>query len=133
MKLGLSTQRDIEIIREIESRVMQMPQFIVPIKQSLHAGIYTRIAEIPAGVVLVGALMKIPTMLTVVGDCTMTIGDKEKTIEIRGSACFEAPAGRKTVFRSWSDTKILMSFATNAGSCEEARKEFTDELLQGEY
>lgn len=133
MILPLSTQKDIAFIRELEDQVRAMPnQYLCPVQQSIHAGIYTRICEMPANSITIGALMKIPTMLIVVGDCTMTIGDQEKAINVHGFACFQAPAGRKTAFRCYSDTKVIMSFATKAKTCEEARWEFTDEKLQGE-
>lgn len=130
MQLMACSPQELLSIRGIEESVKEAPQLKIEIKEVLHAGVYTRIAIVPENVLLVGAFMKVPTTLVVVGRCAMTVNGGTSVAD--GIACFTSPPGRKTVFRTFVPTKLIMSFATKAETLEQARQEFTDDVLQGE-
>lgn len=114
----------------MEAALKKFPQTEIPVQQSLHAGVYSRTVKIPAGIVITGAHIKIPTMLVVQGDAIMYIGDDR--VELNGYNVLSAEADRKQAFYARSDVYLTMMFASKAGSVEEAEEEFTDEaaLLQ---
>jgi hypothetical protein len=120
-----TSQAGLERVRQIEEAVLQAPQLDVPTEHFLHGGMYARTICIPAGVVLTGALVKIPTMLIVSGKASILIGEDEVVIE--GSMVVPASAGRKQAFIAHTDTYITMCFRTDAKTVEDAEREFTDE------
>jgi hypothetical protein len=82
---------------------------------------------IPAGVILTGVLVKIPTQLIIDGHALAYIGTDEP-LQINGRAVLAACAGRKQVFWAQTDTWLTMSFASSAKDVEEAERQFTDEF-----
>lgn len=130
MQIAALTPSELAAVRQAEDALKREPQLQIDIKETLHEGVYTRTAFVPENVVLSGALMKVPTTLLVIGRCVLTLS--KGTAAVDGFASFTSPAGRKTLFRTLSATKLVMVFATKAQSLEEARKEFTDDVLQGE-
>lgn len=115
----------IERARAIEAVAKQLPQVPVTLDHVLHGGMYARTVRIPAGVMLTGALIKIPTVLVFSGHATVYVGDG--TAEVDGYQVIPAAAGRKQVFIAHEDTDLTMLFPTSAQSVEEAEREFTDE------
>lgn len=122
------TQTTLAVARNIESLLKACPQIYLEPEEHLHAGLYARTIRVPAGVVLTGALIKIPTLLIVSGEVMMSVGDQVK--RYTGTNIFEGSAGRKTVFRAVDDVVITMAFASDASDFDEAVKQFTDEELQ---
>lgn len=115
----------IEKVRQLEAEAMNMPQENVETIHTFHAGIYARTVKIPAGVVITGVLVKIPTLLIVSGNVVM-FSDKEPR-ELNGYHVFSAFSGRKQAFVAKSETYLTMLFPTKAETVEEAEAEFTDE------
>lgn len=116
---------DIDKVRALEAEVLQAPQVDIPTRHVLHGGMYARTIRIPAGVLLTGALIKIPTVLVLDGDVTVFVGTK--TIRLEGRHVLPASAGRKQAFLAHADTELTMLFPTHATTVEEAEAEFTDE------
>lgn len=112
----------------VEEYLLSLPQVDIETLHTIHGGVYTRTIMIPAGVVITGALIKIPTTLIVNGDCLVTIGDKTK--HIIGHHVFCASAGRKQVFVANGNTYLTMMFKTDARTVEDAEKQFTDQWEQ---
>lgn len=112
--------------RRIEDALLAMPQVELETTHSLHAGLYSRTVRMPEGVMLTGALIKIPTVLTIVGDVRLSVGDRVE--DVHGFRLFECEAGRKQVMLALSESYVTMSFATNAKTVEKAEEEFTDEV-----
>ena len=52
-------------VRELEGVLRELPQVEIATEHVLHAGLYARTIRIPAGVVLTGVFIIIPTMLVV--------------------------------------------------------------------
>ena len=112
-------------VREFEAFSATQPQIPIRTLHVLHAGMYARTIRIPAGVALTGALIKIPTLLTISGDATVLIGEEE--VRFTGYHVLPASAGRKQAFVVHADTDLTMLFPTIATTIEEAENEFTDE------
>ena len=114
-------------VRAMEKLVGLAPQYAVETHHVIHGGMYCRTILLPAGHILTGALVKVPTMLTINGCVGVYLGDAG-CVEISGHAVLPASPGRKQVFVSHTDTYISMAFATNAQSVEEAEGFMTDEI-----
>jgi hypothetical protein len=115
----------IESVKEFEDYVLQFPQVTIETSHLFHSGIYTRTILIPAGVVMTGALIKIPTTLIISGDVTVTVGDG--SMRLTGYNVISASSGRKQIFYAHTDTYLSMMFATSCTTIEDAENEFTDE------
>lgn len=97
----------------------------IPTEHLIHGGMYARTVHMPVGTVLTGALLKLPTVLIVAGDCAVFIG--EETIELRGYSVLPGSAGRKQAFLAHTDVSMTMLFPTQATTVAQAEQEFTDE------
>ncbi|CAB4131918.1 hypothetical protein UFOVP137_32 [uncultured Caudovirales phage] len=115
----------LEKVRALEAFAENVPQIDVETHHAIHGGMYARTIKLPAGCVLTGAFIKVPTMLVVHGACTVYVGDE--TVHLDGHQVIAASAGRKQAFVSHEDTDLTMIFATSAQSVEQAEDEFTDE------
>lgn len=118
-----ATPEMLDAVNELQARVMQAEQVPIRTHHMFHAGLYARTILIPAGTVLVGALIKIPTLLIVQGDAEVNGQGR-----ITGYAILPGSAGRKQVYVTYQDTHVTMVFPTNAKTVEEAEREFTDEF-----
>lgn len=116
---------DVEKVGRLEANLRDMEQVPIQTTHHFHAGLYARTIRIPKGVVITGALIRIPTMLIVSGHVTVFIGGD--TIELHGYHVLPASAGRKQVFLAHADTDLTMLFPSCAKTVEEAEAEFTDE------
>lgn len=125
-RLPAMSPQGIANIKEVERKMLALPQVPIKTLHVLHAGMYSRTVMIPAGVQLVGALIKIPTMLTIFGDVLMSLGEAQG-IHLVGTHVIPGSAGRKQVFAANKDTSITMTFCTMAMTIEQAEAEFTDD------
>ena len=119
-------QEDIDRVRALEKETLALPQTPLEVSHFLHAGIYSRTVCIPAGSLITGALLKIPTVLVIAGEVTMFVGDR--TVSLNGYNVFPAEANRKQVFLTNTETFLTAMFATSATTVDEAEKESTDEF-----
>ncbi len=116
----------IDRVRRLESLASTLPQVAIGTDHVFHAGVYARTIKVPAGVMITGVLIKIPTLLIVQGDAVVHIEDG--ALELRGYNVVPAGAGRKQAFVALTDTHLTMIFATDALDVDTAEREFTDEL-----
>lgn len=91
----------------------------------LHAGMYARTIVLAAGHVLVGALVRVPTIVIFNGDAEVYVGDA--SLRLTGYHVIPADALRKQVFLAYSDSDITAIFATDAETVEQAENEATGE------
>lgn len=112
-------------VRGFEAAILQMPQVDIATEHAFHAGMYARTIMIPAGVVLTGAEIKIPTILIICGD-VLAYGDGGPE-RISGYHVALGQAGRKQAFMALADTWLTMLFPTAATDADAAEREFTDE------
>lgn len=112
-------------VRQLEAITQQLPQVDIATDHVLHGGMYARTICIPAGVVLTGAFIKIPTLLIFNGDATVNAGDDAMTLS--GYHVIPASKHRRQAFLAHEDTYLTMLFPTSAITVEEAEDEFTNE------
>lgn len=115
----------IDMVRRLEAANLELPQVPIATSHLIHGGVYARTIRIPAGTLLTGALIKIPTALVFNGEATVFIGDD--VLHVSGYMVIPASAGRKQVFLAHADTDLTMIFPTSAKTVAEAEAEFTDE------
>jgi len=116
----------IDRVVTLEARLMDLPQIELKTTHELHAGMYARTIRIPAGTLLTGALIRVPTILVVSGHVSVFTG-ANRALHLRGYSVVPASAGRKQVFYAVEDTDLTMLFPTAARTIAEAEAEFTDE------
>ena len=119
------TTECIDVVRQMEVLSLKEPQANVLTQHIIHAGVYTRTLVVPAGVMITGVLIKIPTTLILCGDVVVYTGSDRKRLQ--GYNTFAASANRKLGFVACDTTYITMSFATTAQTVDAAEKQFTDE------
>jgi hypothetical protein len=112
----------------LQEELLKVSDVEVVTDHVIHGGIYTRTIRLAPEIVLVGALIKIPTTLIVSGRTAVFTG--AEWIELEGVHIIPARAGRKQTFVTRADTTIIMSFRTDAKTVAEAETEFTDEAEQ---
>lgn len=100
-------------------------QVPIPTDHVLHAGMYSRTVTMPQGVVLMGALVRVPTVVITVGAAKVYVGGEWQ--EVKGYNVLPAKAHRKQIFVSQSALIVTMLFPTQAKTVEEAEREFTEE------
>lgn len=129
----------LDAVYRLEAETGKRPQVEIETRHTMHAGMYARTIMVPAGVLAVGALIKIATILVISGKGVVYIGGE--TVEVEGYRVIQGDAGRKQAWLSFEDTHITMIFPTDAMTVNEAEAEFTDEadhlltrrnLLKGE-
>lgn len=120
------TVSQIEMATRAQALIMAAPQMDITTIHTIHGGVYTRTIKIPKGVVIAGALIKIPTTLIFNGHAHINTG--ENGVELRGYHILPASAWRKQVIIAHEDTDLTMVFATDAKTVEEAEVQFTDEF-----
>lgn len=116
------------IRRDIESGAAspERPKIV----HSLHGGVYTRTAKIPAGSMITSALIKIETTLLVHGDFSVLRVEDGSPVwdQYRGAQVFAAAAGRRMVYACESDVVMTMIFPTSVTTVADAEAQFTDEI-----
>ena len=123
------SEATVDEVRRLENILSMLPQELVYTHHVIHGGLYSRTMRIPAGVVITGAYIKIPTLLIVEGDALVYIGDDEKVL-LEGYNILPAHANRKQVFVAKTDVLLTMIFATKATTIEKAEEEFTDDFAR---
>lgn len=126
LQLRPMTEEAIDMVRELTEESLRHPQLQFVTQHQLHAGMYTRTVLLPAGSIVTGVLVKIPTTLHLSGDCAVFTG--YETVRVTGFAVLPAAAHRKQAFHAYTDTTLSMSFVSSAADVAAAEAEFTDEL-----
>mgnify|MGYP007071578722 CR=1 FL=1 len=120
------TDAAIDAVREIEARVLACEQAEIHTVHVIHAGLYSRTIRIQKSTLVTGALVKIPTVLTISGHCSVLVDGE--LVEFVGYHTIPASAWRKQVFYAHEDTFVTMTFPTTAQTVEQAEAAFTDEF-----
>lgn len=115
----------IDKVRQLEAALLELPGINIDTHHTIHAGVYARTIMVPAGTVLTGVLIQIPTTLIVSGDALVYVG--ADVVEIVGYHVFAASAGRRQALTTRKDTWFTMIFASEARTVEEAEEQFTNE------
>lgn len=112
-------------LAEAQEFLMSLPQTEVETEHVIHGGMYARTVRLTRDMVIIGALIKKPTMVIVNGEAKVLVGDA--WAHVSGYCVIPASAWRKQVFVALGDVQLTMVFATSAKTVEEAENEFTDE------
>lgn len=112
-------------IEAVQDAFLKQEQVPIPTQHTLHAGMYARTITMPSHTILVGTLIKIPTMVITVGSAKVLVG--RDWADVDGFQVLPAEAHRKQIFVSRSAFIITMIFPTNATTIGEAEDEFTAE------
>lgn len=123
--LPAMSSASVEAVRRLEGAALELPQVGISTEHALHGGMYARTIMIPAGVVLTGAEIKIPTILIISGDA-LVYGDAG-LVRFCGYHVTLGEVGRKQAFLALEDTYLTMLFPTTATCVDAAEREFTDE------
>lgn len=115
----------LEKLATVQGKMLQLEQVPIRTDHVLHAGMYSRTITLPPNTVLVGALIKLPTLVITVGSAKVLVG--KDWADVDGFQVLPASANRKQVFVSKGAFIVTMVFPTSAKTVEEAEKEFTDE------
>lgn len=118
----------IEKVRRLEDMIRDLPQVCIETDHVIHGGMYARTVTLPAGAVITGALIKVPTILIVSGHVRVFLDDE--TVDIHGYKVLAASAIRKQAFLVFEDTVLTMIFTTEANTVEACEDQFTDEADQ---
>jgi hypothetical protein len=124
-RIPAMTARAIDKVRALEAITRELPQVEIATDHVLHGGMYARTICIPAGVLLTGALIRVPTLLVFDGHATVNAGDD--AITLKGYHVLAASAHRRQAILAHADTRLTMVFATAARTVAEAEGEFTSE------
>jgi tetrahydromethanopterin S-methyltransferase subunit F len=126
-RIQAMSQSSIDKVQALENQVRLVEQEMIKTTHVIHGGMYARTVFIPAGMVMTGVLIRVPTMLIMFGDATVYTGD-DKCVRYTGYHVLAASANRKQAFITTEDTTLTMIFATQAKSVDEAEREFTDQF-----
>ena len=124
-RIPAMTAQAIDKVRELEAITRDLPQVEIATDHVLHGGMYARTICIPAGVVLTGVFIRVPTLLVFDGNATVNAGDDATTLV--GYHVLADSAHLRQAFLAHADTRLTMVFATQAKTVAEAEDEFTDE------
>lgn len=119
-----STDAQVKSLCKVLER--DFPQANIETEHLFHAGMYARTVWMPAGSVVVGAKIKIDTLLILNGHVRMKTGENWE--ELAGYCVLSGAAGRRGVVVVLEDTVATMIFPTNAKTVDEAERQFTDEF-----
>ena len=123
--LPVMGRSEVDRVRQLEKEAFDLPQVYIPTDHVFHAGMYARTIKIPAGVMLTGAQIKIPTILIISGD-TLIYGENGSRRYAEYHVAL-GRSGRKQAFYALKDTYLTMLFPTGATTVDEAERKFTDE------
>lgn len=122
------TPKDMAETMRMREVVAKLPQYDFPTEQFFHGGMYVRTVQMPADSILCGAVIKVPTVVAVSGNCLVKVGEEAR--EITGYAVLRGAPGRSQIFIAREETFITMLFPSKASTLDEAEQEFTDEYDQ---
>lgn len=123
--LPATTPEALKKVLAAESAIRDIEECRWTMEHVLHGGMYARTAIIAPDTVIVGALIRVPTVLIVHGDCFVYAGERWHHLE--GYQVIPAAAGRKQIFATIAETELTMIFPTDAKTVAEAEDEFTEE------
>jgi hypothetical protein len=124
-QLAPSSPTSIEKVRKLTDMLLRLPQTKFMTEHMLHGGLYTRTVRLPKETVVAAVLIKVPTVLIVVGE--VDVWSNDELIHVAGYSVLPGSAGRKIAFVTYSDVAMSMVFPTTAATVDEAQRQFTDE------
>lgn len=115
----------LEIAQEL---ILSRPQVEINTEHLLHGGMYTRTVRLPAGIWMIGSLIRLATVLIIHGSCSVVMGDE--IADLSGYNVIPGCVGRKQLFLTHGPVEMTMIFPTSAQSVVEAEDEVCVEADQ---
>jgi hypothetical protein len=116
-----ASQPTLDKIQIVHEALLRVADVEIATEHLLHGGMYARTIRLDAGVVMVGSLIKLATVLIVNGATTLVSGDDR--IDLDGYNVLAGCAGRKALFVTRGPVEMTMLFPTQAATVEEAENE----------
>lgn len=123
---SLTPEKD-TLMTAIKERAQALPQVALKTHHVIHAGLYCRTVQIPAGIFIVGAKIIKPTLVTICGSARLFEGSIDQYTDISGYAVIPGEKNRRMLMLALTDVSLSMTFVTSATTVQEAEQEFTDE------
>lgn len=111
----------LEKIAVVHEALLRCDQVDITTEHVLHGGMYSRTIRLAPGIVMVGSLIKLATVLIVNGSTSVLIGDER--FDLEGYNVLPGCAGRKQLFVTHGLVEMTMIFPTQAKTVEEAENE----------
>ena len=118
----------IDRLAKAQARILEFPQVEIATEHLLHGGMYSRTIRLRPGVVLMGSLIRLATVLILHGDCTVTNGNER--FDLTGYNVLPGCARRKQMFLTRGPVEMTMVFPTSAKTVAEAEEEVFAEADQ---
>lgn len=119
------SEQALDLVRRMEAVVRDLPQAPFKLDHLLHGGMYARTVTLPPGY-WSGALVIKSTILIVIGEATIYIGEEEP-LRVSGVTVLPASAMRKQAFTVDRHVTLIAIAATGAGTVAEAEAQITAE------
>lgn len=119
-----SSPAALAVLEVLERGLLERPQIPLQTHHYLWAGVYYRWVCMPEGVVLTGAVIRIPTLLTLSGDVSVWV--EGTWTRYTGVAVLPCEPHRKSLMVAHIPTHLLMGFGTAATTADEAEREFCE-------
>jgi hypothetical protein len=116
-----ASQETLEKLALMQRALLSVEQIPIATEHILHGGMYARTIRLLPGVVMMGSLIKRPTLLIFNGYGSVLAGSER--IDLAGYNVLPGCAGRKQLFVTGGPIELTMIFATNATTVEEAEDE----------
>ena len=114
-----------EMVAEMQSAVLALPQVVLDTSSLLHGGMYARTIRIPAGTMLTGALTAMDNICIVHGDITVTTD--EGVQRLTGYHVLPAKSGARRAGITHSETHWTTLIPTDATTVDDAECALTKE------
>lgn len=108
----------------VAEAISQYPQTDLQTSHLLHGGQYHRTCRMPAGTVIVGAVVRVPTSLIIAGDVSLWTGRSWQ--RMTGYHVLSGEIGRQACIFSHAETFLTMTAVTEACTIEAAEAEMTE-------
>ena len=116
----------IEYLTSAQNEMLKEEQVPIFTEHVLHGGMYARTITMPPWTRLIGAYIKVPTIVVTVGEGLVSVGMKARWV--RGYQVIAGSAKRKQAFVTLGQPLVITAmFPTQAKTVAEAEAEFTDE------
>lgn len=128
MTLKKSTNKSLDIVRNVAEYLLQNTiEKDIQIKHCICGELYIRKCIIPKDVVAVSALIKVPTVVIIDGDCL--VYDGQKVSRVTGYKALQGQAYRESIFKALEDTQITMIAVVKSDTPQNAQKQITDQYV----
>lgn len=125
VSLSANSPETLRALDEAAAIIARRQQLEAVTEHLIHGGMYARTMRLPEGAVIVGALIRVPTILVIQGSASLLAGDDWAHID--GYGVLAGSAYRKALIVARGPVEMTMLFPTQARTVEEAERELTDE------